>query len=530
MARTKSVREQRDEDLAEQEALARSRRSQSGVKFPATPTVREMLSTGYKPPVYGEPEPPLGPTGPRRTPGQMGTALGQMMGEFLAGLPENTPLAKSAAATLGSKVDGLGHIVAEETSAQLAEINRVRVAAGKAPLRPMAEILGELEQRRPADQAADRNSLPTADRAIAMADTPAVIGAEVQRRSAAFTASRLRNEAGTTAGTALDELDALTKGVTAQQGRRSATYGEALDGEALDTELPRVTNPNSIVDDGTGYIVKDHTSVAAANAGLELKRTLEGNRPKGVQELADLITKSRTATNTAGKFPSELRAESYETALRINALQTEKIKTMNPADFQNYGDAFQHAQLNGMNPSEALKFASDWSKIAPQGQQSSSQAAPRSAGTPQTNEQFRDSLHASNKRAAEVAQAVRDGIKARQAPPSATAPSGNPGAAPSGSAPMPTRERKRVLDEQAIEAGKVKAQAANISLGRESLALLKDKGAIVMESMPAALMEYQATQSDWSQEKYDALTPAQRAKFLHNITTAWMAKNSQSGS
>jgi hypothetical protein len=63
-----------------------------------------------------------------------------------------------------------------------------------------------------------------------------------------------------------------------------------------------------------------------------------------------------------------------------------------------------------MNMSEALKFASDWSKIAPQGQQSSSQA-----GTPQTNEQFTASLHASNKRAAEVAQAVRDGIKARQA-------------------------------------------------------------------------------------------------------------------
>ena len=424
MARVKSQRERKDEYIAEQEALTRLGRSQSGVKFPPVLPTWEDLATKPMPgthfPAYGEPEPPLGPIGPRQTPAQAGVGLGNIFADFLANMPKGSVAQNVAATTMGAQADGIGQLV-EAVSGTM---------QGQTP--PMSVF-----------QHQDVSN----DLKAAGLDSP--WGALQQTRETQSPAEIYGANANVAAKakTAEAQLQAFTGSVTGQQD--------------------------------SGY-----TTAKQANAAIKLKSLLSSGRPMGVQEIADLVTDSRTASSTYGKFPGELRAESYETGLRLNALQKEKIKTMNPADFQNYGDAFQHAQLNGMNPSESLKFASDWSKIAPQGQQSSSQAAPRSAGTPQTNEQFRDSLHASNKRAAEVAQAVRDGIRARQAPPSATAPSGDPAAAPA-AAPtthVPKRVREEALDNQTATLNDLKIDSMQLDNVSKRL---KQPGDAIMAALHA---------------------------------------------
>jgi len=272
-----------------------------------------------------------------------------MMGEVIAGLPAKSVAQNVTATTLGSKADGIAALV-EAAAAQGSDTPESLQPQPNAP-----EYDPQLDNfRRKQPGAYTETRVDYAERMRRTLD-PAYAQAEATREGQ----------------TASDRSEAMDP----EQYRRAASA--ALDAQGAAT---------------------------TANAAAELKSKLSGNRPTGVQEIADLLVARSTLTETYGKTPATLRAEKYQEALLINERQREKLKTMNPADFQNYGDAFAHAQLNGMNMSEALKFASDWSKIAPQGQQSSSQAAPRSAGTPP-----------SNKRAAEVAQAVRDGIKARQA-------------------------------------------------------------------------------------------------------------------
>ena len=416
-------------------------------------------------------------TGSQQTPGQMGTALGQMMGEVIAGLPAKSVAQNVTATTLGSKADGLAALV-EAAAAQGSGTPEslqegLRQNYGNYPPQPQPNApeydpqLDNFRRKQPGANAETR--VDYAERMRRTLD-PAYAQAEATREGQ----------------TASDRSEAMDP----EQYRRAASA--ALDAQGAAT---------------------------TANAAAELKSKLSGNRPTGVQEIADLLVARSTPTETYGKTPATLRAEKYQEALLINEHQREKLKTMNPADFQNYGDAFQHAQLNGMSMSEALKFASDWSKIAPQGQQSSLQAAPRSAGTPQTNEQFRDSLHASNKRAAEVAQAVRDGIRARQAPPSATAPSGDPAAAPAAApAKRPIREIDREDKELGVEAKKRQAQASKLNT-------IMTENKIKDDAMLEVLGEAFADDADGKRfEAFQALKPMQKQAQLTRWKTIWLAR------
>ena len=403
-------------------------------------------------------------TGSQQTPGQIGTALGQVMGELLAGLPENTPLAKSAAATFGSKVDGLGHIVAAAANPNQDLMNEYNKTASLSADAALAAL----------QKQADAGTGPYASQGLANATLTPAAGnspfAQWQQQNV-----HEATAAATKAKTAETQLQAFTGSVTRQPD--------------------------------TSYV-----SVKQANARTKLKSLLSSGRPMGVQEIADLIKE--------GGGPGA--ANAYETALKLNTLQKEHIKTMNPADFQNYGDAFQHAQLNGMNMSEALKFASDWSKIAPQGQQSSSQASPRESGlyeapsgkAPAAVAERWAAEAAAHKTARDVAQRIREGIKPQPAPaPTPTTP-------PAATAPAKRtiREIDREQRELAVAAAKRQAQASKLNT-------IMTENKIKDDAMLEVLGEAFADDADGKLfEAFQALKPMQKQAQLTRWKTIWLAR------
>ena len=84
-------------------------------------------------------QPYPGTYGPRSTPGKMGTALGQMMGDFLAGLKPGTPLANTAAALMNDATPGVASLVEAASkgvdpawTAQIAALDAANAAKLKA--------------------------------------------------------------------------------------------------------------------------------------------------------------------------------------------------------------------------------------------------------------------------------------------------------------------------------------------------------------------------------------------------------------
>jgi len=340
------------------------------------PTPEPTGDTGY--PLW-QPKPVAPVTAavrPRQSPAQKGQELGAMFGDVIASLPQGSVAQNVTAATLGAKTDG---------AAQL--MTKPPVSTG----------------------------LPTADEAMAAADTPSTIAAEVARRSAGRTEQRLGQEAGAARD---DAVAALAREVTSDQGQRfEGTGGRAYVGDnsfidrgytaALDAALAQGKSPDSITDSGTGYMIKDYETVKQSDKRRALERALSGNRVIDVQYLAGLIADSRTASHTAGKTSEQVYTEALAAAHRINSAQRDRLKGMNPADLKDYGEAFTHAQLNGMSMSEALGFAAKWKTIQGSGDEQIA-AAKRAEGGGAS------SAPAAKSTTAEVAAAARAALDARQ--------------------------------------------------------------------------------------------------------------------
>ena len=370
-------------------------------------------------------QPYPGTYGPRQTPAQAGVGLGNIFADFLANMPKGSVAQNVAAATMGAQAEGIGQIVNAAAS-----------------INPNQDLMNEYNKTATLGSKADGvGQLVEAVSGTMQGQTPPMSVFQHQDVSNDLKAAGLDSPWGALQQTRETQSPAEIYGANANVAAKAKT---------AEAQLQAFTG--SV----TGQPDTSYVSVKQANARTKLKSLLSSGRPMGVQEIADLIKE--------GGGPGA--ANAYETALKLNTLQKERIKTMNPADFQNYGDAFQHAQLNGMNMSEALKFASDWSRIAPQGQQSSSQASPRESGlyeapsgkAPAAVAERWAAEAAAHKTARDVAQRIREGIKPQPAP--APTPTTPPAATPTR---IPKREREAALDAQTALLNDLKIDAATLA-------------------------------------------------------------------
>jgi len=455
MATKKSAQERQDEYIAEQEVLNRLGRTQSGAEFPAVlPTWEDLAKRRYAyghEPQYGVPDTAQGSLaanaavtaavlsklGKLPPKGSVASAqLGGQIGNAVPGLA--TDLVQGSSTPYGKLVEGYSNPL-DETMGQvnynraMDDLDRLQEQANtRTGL--YADVAPSIPYGKP-DVAWTPQNIAVLSEGLNAASEGASVIDTARTNAAAATTQRQNAERSTGAATQYQDL---VNSITSPQGPQFSgpdkrvyvgdkNFVAGSYDKTLDYALSKGISPDSITPTDTGYMIKDYTPVAQSNAMIKLKATLARNRVIGTQELADLIKATYTASSTYGKTPEQQEDTAYETALRLNELQRERIKTMSPADFRDYGDAFHYAQLNGMNMSEALKFASDWSKIAQPGAPSN---APRESGlyeapsgkAPAASAERWAAESATHKLARDVAQRVQEGIKARQAPASAPAP------------------------------------------------------------------------------------------------------------
>jgi len=367
--------------------------------------------------------------GSRPNPAQMGMALGTMFRDFLANIPKGSVAQNVAAATLGSKTEGAAQLVeaaaaqgsgtpaslqegirqnygnyparpGEESPLQLAEINRVRVAAGKAPLRPMAEVLGEYERALPAARAADARIDPAIGNARGY-------------------------------DPALDNFrrDPTTK---MAYGESQGDYAE----RAMRTADPAYARSQ---DKAAGRAASDRSK--AADPGQYARAAV-----------ATLDAQGATADYNR-------RAQSND-KIKHDA-RIERFRTGGAGLINNHADAIDFAMAKGASIGDAVKAADAWQKSNSEMQAQALAKMQATATDPKAkarNAADAEATQASVKRIAEVAAAARAAVAARRGGP------GTPAAAtpPAADKPTPRREDEAVLRKQTMLLNELKLDAAQL--------------------------------------------------------------------